>query len=244
MQTHRSFLEDIIDESVELLPMAPVDFDALLSKGWRLLGYSLIRHNFAICRGRICRTIPLRIRLDDQPFFSKSQRQLLRRNAGLDVRCAPIVITPEKEALFNRHTRRFSDRQPLSVYSFLHPEANDTPVPGLEFSIYEQSKLIACSYVHLGANAVSATYCFFDPDIAQRSLGSFTMLLELELAQRLGKQYYYHGYCYDVPSQFDYKLNFNHLEAMDWKSGAWAPRPRMPVRPWQGLAQESGDPHG
>ena len=235
MQTHRSFLEDIIDESIELQPMEPAQFDQYLVQGWRLLGYSVIRHNFAVCRGRICRTIPLRIRLDDAFSLSKSQRQLLRRNADLNVTCNPIRLNPEKEQLFRLHTERFRDRQPLSIYSFLHPEAHEMPVTGLELCVYEAGQLIACSYLHVGETAVSGTYCFFSPTHNRRSLGSFTMFLELQLAQQMGKTHYYHGYCYDVPSAFDYKMNFNNLESMDWNSGAWAPHPRVPVRKWEGL---------
>ena len=235
MQTHRSFLEDIIDESLELQPLEPAQFDQYLVQGWRLLGYSVIRHNFAVCRGRICRTIPLRIRLDDAFSLSKSQRLLLRRNADLQVSCAPIHLNPEKENLFRVHTERFRDRQPLSVYSFLHPQAYEMPVTGLEFSVYDGQRLVACSYLHVGENAISGTYCFFDPAYNRRSPGSFTMLLELQLARQMGKQYYYHGYCYDVPSQFDYKLNFNNLESLDWQTGAWLPHPRTAVRKWEGL---------
>ncbi|MCB0531633.1 MAG: hypothetical protein H6574_25575 [Lewinellaceae bacterium] len=235
MQTHRSFLEDIIDESAELLAIDPADMDHILQQGWRLLGYSLIRHNFAVCRGRICRTIPLRIRLDLPLNFSKSQRQILRRNADLEVRCAPIRLTPEKEALFQKHTQRFRDQQPLTVYSFLHPFAATIPTEGWEYSVFEHGKLLACSFFHLGNKSVSGTYCFFDPEHDRRSLGTFTMLLEILRARELGKTYYYHGYCYDVPSQFDYKLNFHNLEAMNWQTGAWTPQQRVTVRQWDKL---------
>jgi arginine-tRNA-protein transferase len=61
------------------------------------------------------------------------------------------------------------------------------------------------------------------------------MLLELMLAQELGKKFYYHGYAYNVPSQFDYKLNFNALEAFDWQTGTWNPQERLPVRRWHEL---------
>lgn len=238
MQTHRSFLEDIIDESVELQTMEPVAFDRLLSHGWRLLGYSVIRHNFAGCRGRICQTIPLRIRLDNALHFSKSQRRLLRRHAHLEVGYSSIELTPEKENLFQRHTVRFRDRQPGSIYSFLNPEAHQVPTTGMEFSVYEAGKLIACSFFHLGQHSISGTYCFFDPDCQQYSLGTYTMLLELQLAKKMGKKYYYHGYCYDIPSQFDYKLNFNNLESMDWKSEKWSAHPRVPTRQWDGLIKD------
>lgn len=237
MQTHPVLFEDIVDESIELRPMHPALFDEHLAEGWRLLGYSIIRHNYAACRGRLCYTIPLRIRLEGLAF-SKSQRQLLRRNADLSVRWGKVQLTPEKEELFRAHTARFRERQPESVYSFLSPQAGSKPVKGMEFSVYEGSRLVACSFVHLGEEAMSGTYCFFDPQITgQRSLGSYTMLLELIKAQEMGKKYYYHGYCYDVPSQFDYKLNFHNLESMDWKTGIWYPRARVPVRRWENLVE-------
>ena len=230
MQAHKSFLEDIIDENFPMGPVAPKVFDALLERGWRLLGYAVIRHNFSVNRERLCRTIPLRIRLDTSLQFSKSQRQLLRRNADLEVHIAPIEITAEKEALFLRHAQRFRDRQPASVFSFLHTDARELPVPGVEFLVFDHGQLVACSFIHLGERNVSGTYCIFDPDFQHRRLGVFTMLLELQYAQQLGKQFYYHGYCYDVPSEFDYKLNFNNLERMDWKSGIWISQERVPTR--------------
>ncbi|MBK9335858.1 MAG: hypothetical protein IPM98_04480 [Lewinellaceae bacterium] len=178
MQTHRSFLEDVIDEQIEMAPVAPTDFDNLLESGWRLLGYAIIRHNFAASASRICRTIPLRIQLDNPLALPKSQRQLLRRNADLDVRVGPIAITPEKEALFHRHAQRFQERRPTSMFTFLHANAYEMPTQGLEFTVFEQNRLVACSYIHLGERAVSGTYCFFDLDIKRRSLGLFTILLE------------------------------------------------------------------
>ena len=67
---------------------------------------------------------------------------------------------------------------------------------------------------------------------------TITMLLELIKAREMGKRFYYHGYCYDVPSQFDYKMNFHNLESMDWKTGIWHPRPRVPVRRWENLVEQ------
>lgn len=238
MQSHPVLFEDIIDESVELQPMHPALFDEHLAEGWRLLGYSIIRHNYAACRGRLCYTIPLRIRLEGLAF-SKSQRQLFRRNADLTVRSGRVQLTPEKEDLFRLHTVRFRERQPESLYSFLSPQAGSRPVRGIEFTVYEKDRLVACSYVHVGETAMSGTYCFFDPEASgRRSLGSYTMLLELLKAREMGKLYYYHGYCYDVPSQFDYKLNFHNLESMDWKTGVWKPRSRMPLRCWENLVNQ------
>jgi leucyl-tRNA---protein transferase len=228
MHGHTRFLNDVIDDyfdaSTEL--MMPYEFDYLLQHGWRLLGFAMIRHNFSSWQGQLCSTIPLRIDLS-RFLSSKSQRQLMRRNEDLRVVQGPAHITEQKESLFFRHTTRFSERRPESLFNFINGN-NKIPVPCHEITVYDKDRLIACSYTHIGLLDVSATYCFFEPDYHRRSLGFYTMLLELEAAKRAGKRYYYHGYCYDVPSQFDYKLNFNGLESMNWATQVWTPALRQP----------------
>ncbi len=234
MASHSSFLEDIIDEIIPMQPLHPAMFDQFLAEGWRLLGHSIVRHNFAICRGDICRTIPLR--LDLKKFrFTKSQRKLLQKHKDLNIQRGPIRITPEKNALFAAHTQRFRERQPATLAAFLGPEAGTRPVQGAEYNIYIDEQLVASSYIHQGSISLSGTYCFFDPEFSKFSLGTITMLREIEDAIQNGFQYYYHGYCYNVPSQFDYKRNFLALEQMDWNTLQWTPMERLPLRQWERL---------
>lgn len=233
------FKEDVVDESVAMQPMHPALFDDYLAEGWRLLGYSIIRHSLSICRGVMCGTVPLRIRLDGFEF-SKSQRHLLRRNTHLQVQSGPIRITEEKHLLFLRHAERFDERRPGSLSTFLSDRAHREPVPGTELSLRlpNEATPMGYSFYHTGQEAVCGTYCFFDPDYAKVSPGLYLMLLEIERAQAAGKKFYYPGYCYDVPSHFDYKLNFNNLEEMDWKTGIWTSRPRV-TNPTRNLEHET-----
>lgn len=226
-----TFLDDVIDDRCPMQSLDGDTFDMFLQKGWRLLGQSLVRHNFSVCRSEICRTIPLRIRLD-QFQFSRSQQKLLRKNAHLSVKRGPIRLTKAKQLLFDLHVRRLQERQPASLLSFLNPNSAHLPVEGREFRVYQDKQLIACSFIHTGNEAISGTYCIFDPAYSALSLGTYTMLLELQYAINAGKRYYYHGYTYNVPSQFDYKLNFNALEAMQWDTGEWHPRERLTARRW------------
>lgn len=228
--------ECIIDERIPLEPMDASLFDSHMLEGWRLLGHSLIRHNFSLCRGKICSTIPLRIRLSDfEP--SKSQRKLLRKNEDLAVTLGPIRIDNSVENLFFQHNQRFKEQKPHSIYSFLHNNAAAEPVNGLEFRIFDGSRHVGSSFIHLGGHAVSATYCVFDPALGHRSLGLYSMLLELLYVKEKGFTFYYHGYVNDVPSQFDYKMNFSGLEEMSWESSAWKTRPRLPLRQWTELVE-------
>ncbi len=238
MQTQLSYMEDIIDDSVEMQTLTPAVFDNYMSEGWRLLGHSIVRHNFSVCRGSMCRTVPLRVRLDGFEF-SKSQYRMLRRASELKITYGPIQITQAKADLFALHAaKRFDERRPESIASFLNANSHREPVTGMEFFVTQRDGTPqACSFIHIGQAAVSGTYCFFNPDARRHSFGTLTMLLEILKAQELGKKYYYHGYVYDVPSQFDYKLNFNNLEALDWKTGEWSPRERQPLRRWAELVE-------
>ncbi|HMX41241.1 MAG TPA: GNAT family N-acetyltransferase [Saprospiraceae bacterium] len=224
------YREDIVDESVMMQPMHPSLFDDYLAEGWRLLGYTIIRHSVSMHRGLMCGTVPLRIRLQDFSF-TKSQRVLLRRNAQLCTQIAPIRLTEEKHALFLRHAERFQERRPSTLSTFLTDRSAREPVPGFEMDLRlaGRSEPIGHSFFHLGWHSMCGTYCFFDPDYGRLSPGLYLMLREIEHALSLGLEYYYPGYCYDVPSYFDYKLNFNNLEIMDWRTSQWAAWPRGKV---------------
>ncbi len=107
------------------------------------------------------------------------------------------------------------------------------PCNGYEFDVFNKGKQhVASSFFHIGQKSMAGNYGLFDPEHAERSLGTFTMLLEIMYAQQLGLEYYYPGFVYDVPSEFDYKLNFNNMEYFDWW-GNWYPLDRMPVRDWR-----------
>lgn len=230
-----TILENVIDERAELVQLSPAGLDRILSEGWRLLGRRFVRHNFSTWRRALCRTIPLRVRLAEFEL-SKSQRQILRRNADLRVISAPARFDAERERLFYLHRERFHEKQATTLASFIHSELpHALPTEGRELEVHLNDELIACSFFHLGQKAVSGTYCVFDPSYSRRSLGTLTMLIELLLAKEMGMEFYYHGYTHDTPSQFDYKLNVTGLESMNWETGEWTPRERVPAVRWADL---------
>lgn len=230
-----TILENVIDERAEMVQLNPDALDRILAEGWRLLGRRFVRHNFSTWRRKLCRTIPLRVRLD-QFELSKSQRQILRRNADLRVISAPARFNSDRERLFDLHRERFHEKQATTLASFIHSESpNLYPTEGRELAVHLDSELVACSFFHLGQKAVSGTYCVFNPTHGRRSLGTLTMLLELLIAKEMGMEYYYHGYTHDIPSQFDYKLNISGLETMNWETGEWQPRDRVPATRWLDL---------
>ncbi len=201
--------------------------DQLWSGAWWFLGTTFFRQNMIVWRGKPAELLHLRIAL---PRFypSKSQRRVIRRNHDLQLTIRAPVIDDERRLIFNRHKCRFVEGIPESLDDFLGPSPGVHPVQGLEFDLRDGDRLVAVSYVAQGETALASLYGFFDPDEADRSLGIFTMLLEIAHARSCGLRYYYPGYSLESPSCMDYKKHFFGLESYEWDSG-WRPFIRQPV---------------
>lgn len=197
----------------------PHEMDALWNDGWRHFGRQFFRYSLAIYRGEIRRVIPLRIRLA-RFSYSESQRRILRKNADLQTVFRPAEITPEHEAIFDRHKLRFDHGIPDMVYDFISPDPAVVPCVTNEVCVYDCRRLLAVSFLDIGLRATSAIYAMFEPELSARSLGIFMILKEIEYSRELGMEYFHLGYAYEGASFYDYKKRFRALEAFDWR-GNW-----------------------
>ena len=212
---------NLINQAFSADEVTPAQLDRLLELGWRHFGSYFFRYNYGFYELDIRAVIPLRIRLSNFSL-SKSQRRNLRQNADLRVEIGPIEITPHAEALFDRHKRRFKSGVPSSVYDFLSPEPASVPCKGRQVAVFDADTLVALSCFDLGKTACSGVYAMFEPALARRGLGTFTMLKEIEFAAGSGKTFYYQGYSYSGNSFYDYKRRFRGTECFDWR-GNWTP---------------------
>ncbi len=210
---------DLINEEFYTSEVSPDQFDYLLAEGWRHFGQYFYRYNLGYLHGEFRFVVPLRIRLSDHKF-SKNKRRILRKNRDLQTVIRPVSIDEEKHALFERHKTRFDHGIPFSIYSFLDYDAARTPCEAIEFCVYKDEKLVAVSFLDVGKEAVSSVYAMFEPTITKRSLGIYTMLLEIKYAIETGRSFYYQGYAYEGESFYDYKKQFTAVERFDWL-GNW-----------------------
>jgi arginine-tRNA-protein transferase len=209
----------LINEEFYADYVTPEQHDMLLEDGWRHFGPHFFRYNLGIHENEIRLVLPLRIRLADFKL-SKSQRRVLRRNADAEVTIGPVKLSDETLDLFERHKRRFKKGKPSTIYDFL--ARGGEPVEVLELQVRRDDRLIAASFLDVGATSVSSIYGIFDPDETTGSLGIFTMLKEIEYAVANSRSLYYHGYAYEGSSFYDYKKRFSAIEMFDW-NGRWLP---------------------
>jgi arginine-tRNA-protein transferase len=194
------------------------EMDLLWAQGWRHFGTYFFRYSNAHHDGRLCHVLPLRLKLSSFTP-SRSQKRVLKRNRDVQIVIRDSVIDSEKEALFDRHRKRFKQNVPDSLYDFMSVLPAAVPCRNEEICVYDGDRLLAVSFLDIGETATSAVYAAFEPVESQRSLGIFTILSAIERSRALGCIYYYPGYAYREPSMYDYKKRFTGLEALNWEGG-------------------------
>ncbi|HRH98925.1 MAG TPA: GNAT family N-acetyltransferase, partial [Prosthecobacter sp.] len=114
---------------------------------------------------------------------------------------------------------------PDSLETFLGTDPGNGPCECRMVRVFDGPRLIAASFFDVGREAASSVYGIFEPEYARRSLGIFTMLLEIQHCRDSGLRWLYPGYATHEPSAYDYKKQFRGTEMLDWSTGEWRPLP-------------------
>lgn len=154
---------------------------------------------------------------------SRHEEKILHHNKDLKLSLRPTSLGTEHHALFLKY---LSDR---------HPENTNNRWPENEFLGYMQphthmieirkpsGPLIGCVVFDVMNSGINAFQLFYDPDesTARRSLGTYSYLLLVELAQAIKCDHIYIGDWVSGSPKLDYKKKFQHLETL--AGGAWVP---------------------
>ena len=137
----------------------------------------------------------------------------------------PRRTDDDLRALFQRHKQRFTHNIPEALETFLGPDPGKGPCNCRMVRVFNGPRLLAASFFDMGDGAASSVYGLFEPEDARRSLGIFTMLLEIQHCRESGLRWLYPGYATHEPSVYDYKKQFRGTEFLDWSTGEWLPLP-------------------
>lgn len=176
------------------LPMRrlkPVEFAARLAAGDRRQGLLLYRPKCPRCAA--CEAI----RLDVEHFRpNATQRRVLRRgDADLRTLIGRPAVSAEKVALYNRHKmeRGLTTGDGLidaeGYEQFLVESCTDT----IELRYVLSGLLVGVAIADRSIDGLSAVYCYYDPSFARLSLGTYSVLKQLELCRQWQLRYLYLG---------------------------------------------------
>ncbi|HTV85867.1 MAG TPA: arginyltransferase [Dyella sp.] len=184
-------------------------YGAALEHGFRRAGGHLY---FPHCPGCHACT-PCRI---DVAHFrpDRSQRRCLKRNDDLTVTERMAGYNSERHALYSRYLRTrhpgggMDEAEASDFRRFLTAPWS----PTLFLEMHLRDRLLAVAVTDVCATGISAVYTFYDPDEAQRGLGTFAILQQVEVARRNGIAWVYLGFWIDGHPKMDYKRRFQPLQ--------------------------------
>jgi arginine-tRNA-protein transferase len=199
-------------------PLTGAEFDARLADGDRRAGPLLYNQACPACAA--CEAI----RVDVNAFApSRSQRRAQATAApAVTVQLGPIEADQARLDLYRAHERgRGLDRDgrpPIDMLGYESAFALSC-VEGFEVRYFVADRLAGVAITDRGARALSAVYTFWDPTHAALSLGTYSILQQIQLARRWGLDWLYLGLAIRDNHSMAYKLAFRpHERRID---GTW-----------------------
>lgn len=224
------YIEGNIARRPMRLPMRallPEELDQRLEVGDRRAGMLFYTQACPSCRA--CEPL----RLDTATFApSSSQRRAFRKaHDVVRIEIGPPVVDHARVALFDRHQRvrglRKHERALTDVdYAGFLVER---PVEAFELRYFlptkEGDQLVGIAITDRGKDAWSAVYTYYEPELPfehrSLSLGTFSVLVQLELARRANVRFVYLGLAIQENEHMRYKFGFlPHERRIDgvWKA--------------------------
>lgn len=180
--------------------------DLRFAEGNRRTGEFIYQTNCPDCQA--CE--PIRLDCDQFSFSKNHRRELSRGNRRFEQRIGKLKSDPTRIDLFNKHRRlrglasRDSDIDANEYeWGFVRSCFNS-----FEISYYQDDKLVCVGVCDRGEHSISAVYTYFDPEITQASLGTYSILKQIEYCRDNQYRYLYLGYYVADSPHMKYKARF------------------------------------
>lgn len=199
-------------------PLSPGVYHALMDLNFRRLGPLFYRPQCGSCDE--CRMI----RVPVAEFrASRAQRRCWERNRDVHVEVGPLRADEVKHALYRRYLEGRHDGQmdgsAFEFRSFLY----SSEIESFEIEYRAARRLFAVGIADVQPLALSAVYCYFEPDAAPRAPGVLNVLWLIEECRRRGLPHLYLGYHVAGSPRMSYKAGYRPCEILG-RDGRWARR--------------------
>jgi arginyl-tRNA--protein-N-Asp/Glu arginylyltransferase len=193
------------------------EYDDLLSQGW-FRGNGIVYRSEVVCiDSKVYGIRNIRFPVSSFSMRRSHRKLFLQNQKKFTIRIGTPQCDASREELYQGLKSRFKAFVHENLEGVLLSPRQGAEFDAMEIAVYDGSELIAVSYVDVGDRSMASILCIYSREYAKCSLGVYTMLVELDLAKRLGLDFYYPGYVLDEPSAFDYKLE---LGPCQWLSHA------------------------
>lgn len=188
---------------------------AVIARGWRRFGKYFFHPVCPACDA--CKSI----RIDALDYhYTKSQKKSIKRNTDTRVIVQKPSISEDHIKLYNKYHSFKSKKDAWSHRNISRREYHENFVEGAndfgrEVLYIKDNKLIGVDLIDVLEDGISSIYFYYDPDYARLSLGTYSLLYQIKLANTLDLPWIYLGYWVDGCKAFAYKPNFQPQEILD-----------------------------
>ena len=169
--------------------------------------------------------VPVRV-LVDEFTANRSQRRTHAKSKHLTARVMELKFSHEHYALYRRyqaqrHPGGGMDHDSREQYSHFLLQSN-VHTRLVEFRDHGMLRMV--SIMDLLEDGLSSVYTFYDPQLSELSLGTYSILWQIEEAQRRKLPFVYLGYWIEESRKMSYKVNFQPIEGL--LRGQWVRVPK------------------
>ncbi|HMO15099.1 MAG TPA: arginyltransferase [Pirellulaceae bacterium] len=186
--------------------LSPGEVDRRLAHGQRRTGDFVYQTQCPQCRA--CESIRVLVR---EFNLNRTMRRTLARNDKLlQIRFGPVQHDAIRADMFNRHRFiRGLDRGDVAItpedYAWAFAKSCFST---FEIGYYLNDQLICVAITDVGERAVSAVYTYYDPEFQHLSLGTYSILKQIEYCQENAKEFLYLGFYIERSPSMVYKARF------------------------------------
>lgn len=188
---------------------------AVIYRGWRRFGKYYFH---PICNGcNECKSIRIDV---DNYIYTKSQKKSIKRNKETQIIIQKPTLTKAHLDLYNKYHSYKHDKDDWKHRTISQREYHENFVDGAqdfgkEVLYIQDDKLIGVDLIDVLDDGISSIYFYYDPDYSRLSLGTYSLLYQINLAKILDLKWIYIGYWVDGCKAFAYKPKFQPQELLD-----------------------------
>ncbi len=200
----------------------------LIERGWRRFGHMFFRPICPECH--VCESFKIDV---NNYLFSKSERRVMRKNEDIKIIVQHPQVTSTHLELFEKYHLHMKDKRdwahekvtPRHYYmSFVHGHGEF----GFEVLYFLEDRLIGVDLIDILPEGISSIYFYYDPDFSNRSLGTYSMLKQIQMAQDEDLKWIYMGYYVRGCQSLEYKSRYQPYQVLqgrpwDTHSPLWLP---------------------
>jgi len=189
-----------------LQTITPDDADRRLAAGHRRTGEFVYQTHCPSCQA--CE--PIRIEVDSFQFQRNHLRTLKRCDQKLTQVIGPVRADDQRVLLFNKHrTARNLAKQDseIDIEEYIWGFVRSC-FDSFEIAYYLDDRLVCLAVCDTGKTSLSAVYTFYDPDLKKESLGTYSILKQIQYCQSNRLRHLYLGYYVEGCVPMQYKSRF------------------------------------